>query len=120
MKADFAGLTDRGLVRAINQDSYYADPNGRFFIVADGMGGHAAGQEASRIAKDAILSYLEEKWDSAEPSAVLLENAFLAANEAILADQQANPDNADMGTTAVAVMFRSQPDRGTEPSNGAW
>jgi protein phosphatase len=120
MKADFAGLTDQGLVRAINQDSYYADPNGRFFIVADGMGGHAAGQEASRIAKEAILSYLEEKWDSAEPSLVLLENAFLTANQAILADQQANPDNADMGTTAVVVMFRPQTSRDTDAGNGAW
>ncbi|MDY6937206.1 MAG: protein phosphatase 2C domain-containing protein [Cyanobacteriota bacterium] len=113
MKAEFAGLTDTGLVRAVNQDAYHIDPQGRFFIVADGMGGHAAGQEASRIAKEAIQKYLSEKWDSAEPSHILLENAFLLANQAILDDQQIHPDNADMGTTAVAVIFRPQEDEVT-------
>jgi len=41
MKLDSIGCTDPGLVRSYNQDSYYIDPAGRFFIVADGMGGHA-------------------------------------------------------------------------------
>ena len=121
MNAEFAGLTDTGLVRTVNQDAYYIDPEGRFFIVADGMGGHAAGQEASRIAKDAIQKYLSEKWDSAEPSPILLENAFLLANQAILDDQQVHPDNADMGTTAVAVIFRSQEDEVTgSMSEASW
>jgi PPM family protein phosphatase len=106
MKPDFAGLSDKGLIRSINQDSYYIDPQGRFFIVADGMGGHAAGQEASRIAKDTIQAYLDRHWDSPAPAPDLLENAFLAANQAILDDQKVHPDNADMGTTAVAFLFR--------------
>ncbi|RMG07742.1 MAG: serine/threonine-protein phosphatase [Cyanobacteria bacterium J055] len=106
MKADFVGLSDTGRVRPINQDSFYVDPHGRFFVVADGMGGHAAGQEASRIAKEAIQAYLEQYWDSPEPSSSLLENAFLAANQAILDDQVVHPENADMGTTAVALLFR--------------
>lgn len=108
MKADFAGLSDTGLIRSLNQDSYYIDPLGRFFIVADGMGGHAAGQEASRIAKETIQTYLEENWDTPEPTPSLLEKAFLAANQAILDDQKANPENADMGTTAVAFLVRYQ------------
>jgi PPM family protein phosphatase len=108
MKADFVGLTDKGLIRPINQDSFYIDPSGRFFIVADGMGGHAAGQEASRIAKETIQAYLDEHWESSASASSLLENAFLAANQAILDDQQEHPDNADMGTTAVAILFRSE------------
>ncbi|QYO64589.1 PP2C family protein-serine/threonine phosphatase [Leptolyngbya sp. 7M] len=106
MKRLFTGLTDPGLLRAVNQDDYFIDPKGRFFIVADGMGGHAGGQEASRIATQAIQTYLNEHWDSDEPSQLLLENAFLKANVEILQDQSKHPERADMGTTAVAVMFR--------------
>ena len=106
MKCLFAGLTDVGLQRSQNQDDYYIDPEGRFFIVADGMGGHAAGQEASRIATKTIKAYLDEYWDSAEPSESLLEQAFLAANQAILADQRVHPERAEMGTTAVVIVFR--------------
>jgi len=106
IKPVFAGATDVGLVRAVNQDAYCIDEAGRFFVVADGMGGHAAGQEASRIAKDTISSYLDTHWDSDKPSEVLLEEAFRAANRAIIDDQKVNPQNADMGTTAVATIFR--------------
>ncbi|NJN88116.1 MAG: Stp1/IreP family PP2C-type Ser/Thr phosphatase [Leptolyngbyaceae cyanobacterium SL_7_1] len=110
MKCFFTGLTDPGLVRAVNQDAYYIDPEGRFFIVADGMGGHAGGQEASRIATEAIQTYLEEHWDSTEPSKDMLETALLKANQAILHDQNSHPERSDMGTTAVVVIFRdSQP-----------
>jgi PPM family protein phosphatase len=108
MKPSFAGKTDTGLVRSVNQDSYYIDSDGRFFIVADGMGGHAGGQEASRIAAGAIQSYLVEHWEGPEDSPLLLEKAFLTANQAILTDQVKHPERADMGTTAVAVIFRDE------------
>jgi len=61
----FGGLTDPGVVRSVNQDSYYIDPERRFFIVADGMGGHAGGQEASQIATETIQAHLEEHWNMA-------------------------------------------------------
>jgi PPM family protein phosphatase len=106
MKCSFTGLTDPGLIRSVNQDAYHLDPDGRFFIVADGMGGHAGGQEASRIATEAIQVYLETHWDSPEPSKTILENAFLKANQAILQDQASHPERSDMGTTAVVAVFR--------------
>jgi PPM family protein phosphatase len=108
MKRYFTGLTDPGLIRSVNQDAYHIDPDGRFFIVADGMGGHAGGQEASRIATNAIQTYLEENWDTSEPSQVLLESALLKANQAILQDQVAHPERSDMGTTVVAMIFRDE------------
>ncbi|MDX2239668.1 MAG: Stp1/IreP family PP2C-type Ser/Thr phosphatase [Leptolyngbyaceae cyanobacterium bins.302] len=108
MKRLFTGLTDVGLLRSVNQDDYYLDPEGRFFIVADGMGGHAGGQEASKLATQAIQAYLEAHWDSSQASSVILEQAFLEANQAILLDQRSHPERSDMGTTAVVVMFRDR------------
>jgi PPM family protein phosphatase len=106
MKRFFAGTTDPGLVRSVNQDAYYIDPEGRFFVVADGMGGHAGGEEASRLATEAMYAHFERFWDSEDSSHDLLEQAFLKANQAIIQDQQLNPIRGDMGTTAVALLFR--------------
>ena len=109
MKFRSTGLTDAGLLRTVNQDAYYIDdPTGRFFIVADGMGGHAGGQEASQLATNTIQTFLNEYWDSPEASQILLEKALAKANEAILQDQYHHPERADMGTTVVVVMFRQE------------
>jgi PPM family protein phosphatase len=106
MKRNFIGASDPGLIRSNNQDAFYTDPEGRFFIVADGMGGHAGGEEASRIATQEIQAYLGTNWNSVIPSQKLLEEALLQANEAIIRDQQSHPERSDMGTTAVVVLFR--------------
>ncbi|MFM5886903.1 MAG: PP2C family protein-serine/threonine phosphatase [Dolichospermum sp.] len=106
MKLDSTGLSDPGLMRAYNQDCHYIDPAGRFFIVADGMGGHAGGEEASRIATQEIRSYLERNWQSPESALNLLQQALSTANQAIVTDQQNHPERADMGTTAVVVVIR--------------
>lgn len=108
MKLNFTGVTDPGLIRSNNQDAHYIDSEGRFFIVADGMGGHAGGEQASRIATGQIEAYLSANWDSSKPSEELLKEALLQANEAILLDQQNHPERSDMGTTIVVVIFRPQ------------
>ncbi|MDJ1176810.1 PP2C family protein-serine/threonine phosphatase [Roseofilum capinflatum] len=114
MKRIFTGLTDTGVVRSVNQDAFYNDPEGRFFIVADGMGGHAGGQEASQLATTAIQEYLLAHWESDKPSDQLLQAALLKANQAILEDQRQHPERSDMGTTVVVVLFRPSPEQDRE------
>ena len=104
----FTGLTDPGMLRSVNQDNFYTDPDGRFFIVADGMGGHAGGQEASLIATQTVKEYLEKGWDSEASSYEILEEAIIKANEGILEDQQNHPERGEMGTTVVVVLFRGE------------
>lgn len=106
MNRRFTGLTDPGLLRSVNQDNFYIDPDGRFFIVADGMGGHAGGQEASLIATEQIKAHLDRHWESDVSSYEILEEAIFKANEGILEDQQSHPERGEMGTTAVVVLFR--------------
>ena len=105
MKLSFAGESDVGCVRSSNQDSYHIDPDGRFFIVADGMGGHAGGEEASRIATDSIGAYLSLEWGKNCSPQELLQQAVAKANQAIIHDQNTHPVRADSGTTIVVVMF---------------
>ncbi len=99
----FVGMTDPGKVRSNNQDNFYCDERGRFAIVADGMGGHAAGAMASQVAVEAIKNKLLGGW-SQTPAAKLLDDAVEAANQAILADQRRHADRADMGTTVVILL----------------
>lgn len=108
LKLLFSGMTDPGLLRSSNQDAYFMDPEGRFFIVADGMGGHAGGQEASNIATQTIRAFIEENWESALETPALLHQALELANQAILKDQDSHPERRDMGTTAVVLIFRKE------------
>ena len=104
----FAGLTDIGLHRTNNQDSYHISPQGDLFVVADGMGGHIGGQEASRLSTAAIQDYVSLHRSSNISSPVLLQQAITTANSAVLADQRQHPERADMGTTVVVVILRNQ------------
>jgi len=108
MKRLFAGATDTGCVRAANQDSYYIDPEGRFFVVADGMGGHAGGEVASKIAVDTICACLESLWNTEISPQQLMQDAIDKANQAIVNDQAANLVRSDMGTTVVLLIFRDK------------
>lgn len=100
-----ASATDVGLVRAYNQDqALIASP---LFAVADGMGGHAAGEVASALACEA----LGEAFAQAEiPSAEALRNAAQRANRAVFEQAQANPEMRGMGTTLVAIALTGDTD----------
>ncbi len=107
-----AMLSHPGLVRALNEDSViYRLPNdndpdaalGVLALVADGMGGHAAGEVASEIAAQ-CLHYLFYR--RAQPVPDALAEGFAAANLAIHERSKADPDCAGMGTTCTALVLR--------------
>ncbi|SDU72215.1 PP2C family protein-serine/threonine phosphatase [Gordonia westfalica] len=97
----YIARSDRGLVRSNNEDSFYAGP--RLLALADGMGGHAAGEVASQLVIRA-LSELDED----EPGGDLLshlDRATRAGNEAIAAQVHEAPELDGMGTTLTAILF---------------
>jgi len=110
-------VTDIGMVRDHNEDSAYKDADRGFFIVADGMGGHAAGEIASAMAVDTVRSTLEGQrteieafkkapTDAGRRSIVqLLQSAVLSAHQAVFQRGQNESDKAGMGTTLDVVLI---------------
>ena len=97
--------TDVGLVRANNQDQLLVCPG--LYAVADGMGGHAAGEVASLTAIRALRAAFEA---SDQRSATALADAAKAANRAIWEQARANREMFGMGTTLVAVAVVERDD----------
>jgi len=104
------GKTDVGLLRSNNEDNFYQDEQRGLFIVADGMGGHAAGEVASQMAIDAVAEKLSsgpEKNVSAQRLQALLAEAVHHANRSI---SQAAADNSawsGMGTTLTILLLHA-------------
>jgi serine/threonine protein phosphatase PrpC len=97
----YAARSDRGLIRGTNQDSVYAGP--RLLAVADGMGGHAAGDVASKV----VIAALEHLDDDA-PSGDLLQalrQAVFDGSEHLREVIREAPHLEGMGTTLTAVLF---------------
>lgn len=98
MAARFHELSDTGRVRSSNQDRILVDEDLGLWVVADGMGGHAGGAEASRLACEAV----EESVSHGMP----LNDAFEVAHSRVRSSQEQQPELSDMGTTLVAVRER--------------
>ena len=101
LKLNFFAKSDRGLIRDNNEDSGYAGPH--LLILADGMGGHAAGEVASEL----MVNHLEilDQNPGQEDTTALLEAAADQANEAISDHVKAHPETEGMGTTLTTMLF---------------
>ena len=108
-----AAATDRGRIRRRNEDAVLLRPELRLFAVADGMGGHAAGNVASALA----IQTLERAFPRAASPRIgapalaqRLNDAIALANQAILQRSSAHTSEAGMGTTVTALCtLRSMP-----------
>ena len=122
MELSFAAATDVGRQRTHNEDNFLIDKKLRLFLVADGMGGHAAGEVASSIAvheirdavhasKDVIDRYRVDH-PGVQPYEILqvLEHAIQAACSAVYQRAQAEPDKRGMGTTATVMLIAGSGD----------
>jgi serine/threonine protein phosphatase PrpC len=103
-----AARTDIGMIRAGNEDSFFADANEHrgLFIVADGMGGHAAGEVASEMAVQIVTRELAavQQLDGEHPARRVRE-ALRAANRAIFSRTMEEVDKQGMGTTASVLLL---------------
>jgi serine/threonine protein phosphatase PrpC len=109
-------LTDVGRMRDNNEDAFDVIVERDFYVVADGMGGHASGQVASRVAVESIRRYVTELYrvggqEYSYPSAPgateperLVSNALQWANERVFIESMKERELEGMGTTVVAVM----------------
>ncbi len=109
-------VTDIGMVREHNEDCAHMEAARGFFIVADGMGGHAAGEVASAMAVETVRKTLEEAepeitaftkapTDAGRRSLVqLLQQAVLQAHQAVFQRGQTEADKQGMGTTLDVVL----------------
>lgn len=98
--------TNVGTRRTFNEDSvgYYEDEEFGIFIVADGMGGHNAGEVASNLAKDIIIDYVINHKDDGT-SEEILNAAILNANRKIYREGLLNEDCNGMGTTITGALL---------------
>ncbi len=104
-----SGKTDTGSKRSNNQDSiYYSDkpvgPLPNLYIVADGMGGHRAGDQASQMAIDIAVDFIKKS--TIENPVAVLKRAMIYSNNEIYKTASRDPDLRGMGTTMVAAVVQ--------------
>lgn len=106
-RLSYAGLSEAGRVRSINQDSYFVGEmeTGYVAVVADGMGGHKTGEVASQKAVETIRQELSEA--SSHPPGALAK-AVQAANLEIFDYANLHPEHQGMGTTLTTVFIDDQ------------
>jgi protein phosphatase len=109
MRISCAGNTDVGVVRSGNEDSFLLDCAKGLFIVADGMGGHAAGEVASEMAVQIVAKELGSlRGLSDGEAAARMRSAIRKANAAIFDRTLAEHDKRGMGTTTTVMVLFSR------------
>lgn len=112
-----AGRTEVGCVRKHNEDNFLMEPDLGLFVVADGLGGHAAGEVASRIVVEKIGDFIahtaerDRTWPVEYEVGLSydgnrLKAALLLADQGITHDIQSNPERESMGSTVVACLVQ--------------
>lgn len=117
IRVRFSGETNVGMKRDHNEDSLFLPESERLTVVADGMGGHASGEVASRMAVETIAEFFREtqdeqdltwpfKMDSGPRHDInRMTTAIKLANLKIHEEAQSNPSCSGMGTTVVSALF---------------
>ncbi len=112
----FAGETDIGKTHDHNEDTLYLPTEFPLGIVADGMGGHASGEVASKLAVEAISRFYEQtaseffhvwpiRLDALTSSLLRMKSAIAYANHTVYTEGEADPAKKGMGTTVVSIYF---------------
>lgn len=117
LRFEACGLTHTGLLRHNNEDSFLLDEAHELFMVADGMGGHAAGEIASKMAVEQIRDFIANASDQQRPSWPYptpreypifwqrMMAAVMSANAAIYRNSRESQHLSGMGTTVVALSL---------------
>jgi len=101
-------LTDRGPQKDVNEDCLLVDKSLGLYILADGMGGHNAGEVASRLAVDVIAWEVWKGLQTDTKEERLLREAIEVANRTVLEKSLINPAWEEMGTTVVAALISGE------------
>jgi len=119
MRVLAAGQTDVGCVRKHNEDNFLIDNELGLFVVADGLGGHAAGEVASQIVVEKVGQFIAQtveqdrtwplEYDVSIPyDGNRLKAALLLSDQAIVEDIRSNPERESMGSTVVACLVQEE------------
>ncbi len=103
-----AAASDVGLRRKHNEDRYALAPELGLYVVADGMGGHTAGQVAAELAAEASLRAIQTLEGAAATLTEKLRYAVASANRSIFQTAQQRPEYAGMGTTLVVMLAEGE------------
>jgi PPM family protein phosphatase len=120
MNISFKAISDVGRKRSANEDSYFADGDLNLFVVADGMGGHAAGEVASKIAVESIQDFVrftnndkDITWpyefdESLSMAGNRLKTAIQSAHAKVLEATSQKKEFQGMATTVVAILVNDE------------
>ena len=110
MRWESISITDRGLQRPNNEDALFENAESGVFAVADGMGGHAAGEIASRMAVETLARAAADTEPALDPSPLV--RSFTQANRDIRRRGRTEPETRGMGTTLTALAGSAKTGRG--------
>ncbi len=108
MQIQFGSRTNQGRVRTSNEDSFVANPETKLLLVADGMGGHAAGEIASNLAASTVNEWVTSHIGTAEDAGEMLRQGALEANRRVYEAQCQDRMLAGMGSTLTAMLFEDR------------